>query len=365
MTRLKREVAGLTRIKDSLQLTSSSLKAALRSFGRPLPAGLVAEDLNKVSAGAGHNATVKEEGSASIGGAGSTEDLQPGQQGYISVPPQRVVTDCAPDDSAFVGDRPVAWTKFFKQRKAPGFYVEVVPYPLISSPLASRTPLPEWTNEVCDNLLHLQHRPPVDRRWRRGVRVTHVLLGECSLLDWHPCGANKRVLADVVSEAAVCLCGSFGAPVLPPSPRQLKPSHRNLHGLWRLPKPLPAASFTRHGHLVCPERPAPLLISLSILISGAAWVAVSTSLLPPLVPASVLPHPPHSIPAISARPCDAFPSPVFLSSVPSSTLRALSPAALSSLCHYPLLTGAVSARFANRAGHALRVHHTLDSCVKD
>ena len=44
VTKLKQEVAELTRIKDSLALSTSALRTALRSFGRPLPAGLVEGD---------------------------------------------------------------------------------------------------------------------------------------------------------------------------------------------------------------------------------------------------------------------------------------------------------------------------------
>jgi len=119
VTKLKKEVAELTRIKDSLALSTSALRTALRSFGRPLPAGLVTGD------GEEHLPSA-EGGIPALGSVGTTPELHPGQQGYIFVPPSRTIQDCSPHESSTPEDhRPLAWTRFFKNRKAPGFFVEV------------------------------------------------------------------------------------------------------------------------------------------------------------------------------------------------------------------------------------------------
>jgi len=122
VTRLKQEVAGLSRIKDSLMLSSSALKAALRSFGRPLPEGLHIE--MGPSSGT-HSGDLKVGSMPSLGSTGTTAELSAGQQGYIFVPKAATIMDCTPDASIGADTMPAAYSLFFKERRMPGMYVEV------------------------------------------------------------------------------------------------------------------------------------------------------------------------------------------------------------------------------------------------
>ena len=125
LTQLKQEVAGLSRIKDHLAITNGALSTALRSFGHPLPAGLVVDDAPDTHWYTNAPPSSGQQG-LSPGAEGTTADLKPGQQGYISVPEPLAVKDCTPDDgSTDPTNPPVAWKNFFKARKAPGFFVEL------------------------------------------------------------------------------------------------------------------------------------------------------------------------------------------------------------------------------------------------
>lgn len=125
VTKLKQDVAELTRLKDNLALSASALRAALRSFGRPLPAGLVTgDDRPPPARDASSNATAKGD-IPSLGSAGTSTDLQPGQQGYIRVPIEREVQECSQDEGANAAQKPAAWSTFFSHQKTPGIFVEV------------------------------------------------------------------------------------------------------------------------------------------------------------------------------------------------------------------------------------------------
>ena len=125
LTQLKQEVAALSRIKDHLAITNAALGTALRSFGHPLPAGLVVDDAPDARSARDSNASSSSSGPGlSPGAQGTTTDLKPGQQGYVSVPEPLAIKDCTPDDSTDLSP-PVAWKNFFKARKTPGFFVEL------------------------------------------------------------------------------------------------------------------------------------------------------------------------------------------------------------------------------------------------
>uniref|UniRef100_A0A061RXP8 Family methyltransferase n=1 Tax=Tetraselmis sp. GSL018 TaxID=582737 RepID=A0A061RXP8_9CHLO len=112
VTKLKQDVASFAKVRDTLSLTSSALKAALRSFGRPLPAGL-------------EDALQDGEGFSLASGGQTTADLNATQQGYIRVPSEQAAGSCTPDGSAFTETRPYAWSNFFKAWKHPGVFVEL------------------------------------------------------------------------------------------------------------------------------------------------------------------------------------------------------------------------------------------------